>query len=91
MPLPHLKCANLLLEPDDTRPLLLEQTFIFLAGGIVEGIAYLELLAKSSGARRKFGNIEVGDDSFVAGKMCQTEFDIATASSLLTAPQLACS
>lgn len=89
MPLSHLECANLLLEPDDARPLLLEQAFVFLAGSIVEGIAYLELLTKSSGTRRKFGNIEIGDDGFVADDMYQTAFDIASASSLLTAPQLA--
>ncbi len=82
---------HLLLETDDACPLLLEQAFVFFAGGFVEGIAYLELLTKSSGTRRKFGNVEVGDDSFVADTMCQTVFDIATASSLLTAPQLACS
>lgn len=56
----------LLLQADDARPFLLEKAFIFLAGGIVKGIAYGELLAQGGGAGCELGGGEVGNYGFVA-------------------------
>ena len=55
---------HLLLEPDDARPFLLQETLIFLGGGSVEGVAYAQLLSE-----RLCGFWEV-----VGGKVCDDGF-----------------
>jgi hypothetical protein len=58
--------AHLLLQADDTGPLLLQQTLIFLSRSIVEFVADIDFLAERCGRVCQAGGCEVGDQGLVA-------------------------
>jgi hypothetical protein len=57
----------LFLQAHYAGPFLLQQTFIFSAGGIVEGVWHIGFLSKGCGGVGRIDDAEVCDYGFVPG------------------------
>lgn len=66
---PGLEVHDLLLQSNDARPLLLEETFILLSCGVIEGFGNAELILEGFGALGEVGGGKVGNDGFVAASL----------------------
>lgn len=81
--------TNLLLQPDDACPFLLEEALIFLRGRVVKCVAYVEFFAEGGGAAGQVGGRQICNDGLVPGGAVSGMSGDGEGPGCLTALQLA--